>query len=124
MEQKQKPIAVVRPMPRDPVIVEIEEQIRALAKLILQRKDDQRRMEEQLLRWETRSLGRAMEPELKALNEHIEGKLEEFKLRIQQLNPNEYPDFWGCYRELYKLQSQDERPTESLWHGGYGYSNV
>jgi len=112
MNQNQKPVAVVRPLERDPIIVETEEKVREIARLIFQRREDQRHMEELLQRWETRSEGRAMEPELKALGQHIEEKLEEFVIGIQQLDPNCYPDYTSCYRQLLKMHQQDENSAK------------
>ena len=67
-EKKERPIAIVKPMARDQKIVEMEEQVRKVARIIIQRKELQRQAGELLRRWETRSDGRTMMSDAGALN--------------------------------------------------------
>jgi len=113
MAQGTKPIAIVKPMWRDPIITEMEQAIKAVASLIYQRQEDQRRMEEHMLRWETRGHGRAMLPELRALNEHIAGKLDELEVRIRQLDPEKYNGYLSCHRQLMLMQRRDAADVEN-----------
>ena len=128
MAQKSKPIAVVKPMWRDPILTEMEQAIRAIAGLIYQRQEDQRQMEEYLQRWESRGRGHAMMPNLEALNKHIAEKLNELETRIQQLDPDYYSGYMSCHRQLTRMQRDAVgAANEVSWYpqsSGYGYSDV
>jgi len=113
MAQGNKPIAVVKPMWRDPIVTEMEQAIKAVASLIYQRQEDQRRMEEHMQRWETRWQGMTMLPELQALNEHIAEKLDELETRIRQLDPEKYAGYTSCHRQLLLMQRRDTVDMEN-----------
>jgi len=110
MENKQRPIAIVKPMERDPEVVAMEEKVRVLARLVLQRRNDQQKMENLQYRWETRSLGNAMKPELEALNRHIKEQMDDFWWTLRRMDPTtgKYRDFCACYQEFLVIQVQDE----------------
>lgn len=107
----EKPVAIVKPTPRDPKLVELEKRVRQVARLTVQRKELHEQAKELLSRWETRSDGRAIAKDVKAMDHQVKAALDELWRKLVQfgpdLNQRSFEEFHERYQYFVGIQERD-----------------